>query len=157
MLEYFSLKKQAGTVVRQIMVATDGSGGADRAVDFAAELAKAAGCALSIITIGGNLSGEELRQLAHDVGCSIGDVLDSLSGQILAHARERAQRVGLPEIHIQTGWGDAATAIIETAQRENVDVIVIGRRGRGRLAGLLLGSVSQKLVSLSTCPVMVVP
>lgn len=50
MLEYFSLKKRASTVVRQIMVATDGSGGADRAVDFAAELAKAAGCALSIIT-----------------------------------------------------------------------------------------------------------
>lgn len=143
--------------MRQIMVATDGSGGADRAVDFAAELTKKIGCTLSIVTIGGNLSGEELRQLAHTAGTNIGDAIDSLSAQILAHARERARRLSVSEIHIQTGWGDATTAIIEAAQREHADVIVIGRRGRSRLAGLLLGSVSQKLVSLATCPVIVVP
>lgn len=143
--------------MRQIMVATDGSGGADRAVEFAAELTSAINCALSIVTIGGNLSGEELRQLADTEGSSIGDVLDSLSSRILADARERAQHLGVSKVGVQTGWGDAATAIIEAAQREHADVIVIGRRGRGRLAGLLLGSVSQKLVSLATCPVIVVP
>jgi nucleotide-binding universal stress UspA family protein len=143
--------------MRRIMVATDGSGGADRAVDFAAELAKATRCTLSIVTIGGNLSGEDLRQLTHIAGNSIGDALDSLSAQILRHARERARHLGVSEVHVQTGWGDAATAIIEAAQREHADVIVIGRRGRGRLAGLLLGSVSQKLVNLATCPVIVVP
>jgi nucleotide-binding universal stress UspA family protein len=139
------------------MVATDGSTGADRAVDFAAELAKATGCALSIVTIGGNLSGEELRQLAHIAGGSIGDAIDSLSAQVLAHARERAQRIGVSDIHVHPGWGDAATAIIEAAQRQHADAIIIGRRGRGQLAGLLLGSVSQKLVSLASCPVIVVP
>lgn len=143
--------------MRQIMVATDGSGGADRAVDFAVELAKATRCGLSIVTIGGNLSGVELRQLAHAEGSSIGDVLDSLSSRILADAQERARHLGVSEVHVETGWGDAATAIMETAQREHADVLVIGRRGRGRLAGLLLGSVSQKLVSLATCPVIVVP
>jgi len=49
--------------MRHIMVATDGSEGADRAIDVAAELAKAFGGELLIVTVGGNVSGEELRQL----------------------------------------------------------------------------------------------
>ena len=49
--------------MRHIMVATDGSESADRAVDVAAELAKAFGGELLIVTVGGNVSGEEMRQL----------------------------------------------------------------------------------------------
>ena len=36
-------------------------------------------------------------------------------------------------------------------------MLVVGRRGRGRLSGLLLGSVSQKVASLAPCIVIVVP
>jgi len=52
---------------------------------------------------------------------------------------------------------DPAEAIIEAARREHADAIIVGRRGRGQLAGLLLGSVSQKVVSLAPCTVIVVP
>jgi nucleotide-binding universal stress UspA family protein len=47
--------------------------------------------------------------------------------------------------------------ILEAAGREKPDAIVVGKRGRGRLSSLLLGSVSQKLASLATVPVIVVP
>lgn len=142
--------------MRHIMVATDGSEGADRAVDVAAELAKAFGGKLFIVTVAGNLSGEETRELAR-AERNIGDALEGLSMQILTAAENRARRFGLTDVQLQIGWGDAAQSIIETAAREAADAIVLGRRGRGRLTGLLLGSVSQKVASLAPCTVIVVP
>jgi nucleotide-binding universal stress UspA family protein len=142
--------------MQHILVATDGSTGADRAVDVAGELAKAVGGQLSIVTIGGNLSDDETRQLARAEG-NIGDALEALSAQILMAAKDRARRLGVTTVEVQTGWGDAAEQIIALAKHKNADAIVLGRRGRGRLAGLLLGSVSQKVVSLAPCTVIVVP
>jgi len=111
---------------------------------------------LFIVTVAGNLSGEETRQLARAEG-NIGDALETLSMQILTAAENRARRLGLTDVQLQIGWGDAARSIIEIATREAVDAIVLGRHGRGRLAGLLLGSVSQKVASLAPCSVIVVP
>ena len=52
--------------------------------------------------------------------------------------------------------GRAATVIAAVAQREKADVIVVGRRGRGGVAELLLGSTSHELVLHSRLPVLVV-
>jgi nucleotide-binding universal stress UspA family protein len=139
-----------------ILVATDGSPSADRAVDAAAELAKATGSPLMILTIGGNMSGEQLRQLASAEG-DLSKELEAAANKILEHARERALREGLSEVILQSGWGDPAETIIDLVQRENPDLLVVGRRGHSRLSGLLLGSVSQKMTSLAPCKVMVVP
>jgi nucleotide-binding universal stress UspA family protein len=142
--------------MRHILLATDGSSGADRAAEVAAKLAKALGSSLSIVTVGGNLSSGEMRQLARAEG-NVPDALDALSNQILWHAKEQAQRAGVTDVRTQSGWGDPAEVIIEAARREQADAIVMGRRGHGRLAGLLLGSVSQKVASLAPCVVIVVP
>lgn len=142
--------------MQHIVAATDGSEGADRAVDVAAKLAMAFGGKLVIVTVAGNLSGEETRELARGER-NIGDALEARSMQILTTAEKRAQRLGLADIQLEIGWGDAARSIIDIAAREAADAIVLGRRGRGRLAGLLLGSVSQKVASLAPCTVIVVP
>jgi nucleotide-binding universal stress UspA family protein len=52
--------------------------------------------------------------------------------------------------------GRAATVIADVAEREKADVIVVGRRGRGGVAELLLGSTSHELVLHSRLPVLVV-
>ena len=142
--------------MQHIMVATDGSEGADRAIDVAAGIASAMGGNLSVLTVGGNLSSDEMRQLAR-AERDVGDALEALSNEIVRRAKDRAQRIGVSTVKMQVAWGDAAEAIIEAVRRERVDAIVIGRRGRGRLAGLLLGSVSQKVASLAPCIVIVVP
>ena len=52
--------------------------------------------------------------------------------------------------------GEEAQAIIDVARDEDADIIVVGPRGLGRLQGLLLGSVTSKLVQLADRPVLVV-
>jgi nucleotide-binding universal stress UspA family protein len=52
--------------------------------------------------------------------------------------------------------GEEAQTILDVAREEAADIIVVGPRGLGRLAGLLVGSVTDKLVQLSDRPVLVV-
>lgn len=142
--------------MKHILLATDGSSGADRATEVAAKLAKAMGAQLSILTVSGNLSADEMRQLKRAEG-DLGDALEGLSKHVLWNAAERAKRTGVSKATMHSAWGDAAEQIIEVASREQADAIVMGRRGCGRLAGLLLGSVSQKVVTLAPCTVIVIP
>ncbi len=60
------------------------------------------------------------------------------------------------EVHTEVLEGSPADAIIDVANTRGSDVIVMGSRGLGRLAGLLLGSTSQKVVSHAPCPVLIV-
>lgn len=60
------------------------------------------------------------------------------------------------EIHTELIEGHAAEAIIDVAAIRKSDLIVMGSRGLGTLAGLLLGSTSQKVVSHAPCPVLIV-
>lgn len=139
-----------------IMVATDGSAGASRAVEAAAEIARALACKLLIVTVADRLLGEEVRQLPH-TGVSTGDVLQALTARTLNTAEARARELGVQEVEARTSWGDVSQSLLEIAASNSTKMIVVGRRGRGQLAGLLLGSVSHKLVSLAPCPVVVVP
>ena len=52
--------------------------------------------------------------------------------------------------------GDPAKTVVELAREKNADLIVVGSRGLGRVKGLLLGSVSQKIVQAASCACLVV-
>jgi len=71
---------------------------------------------------------------------------------------ETVRLVGNSEIDVHTEVleGNPAEAIIEVAKTRHSNIIVMGSRGLGRLAGLLLGSTSQKVVSHAPCPVLIV-
>jgi nucleotide-binding universal stress UspA family protein len=52
--------------------------------------------------------------------------------------------------------GDAATEILEFAQEESIDLIIVGSRGLSQIRNLLLGSVSSKITHYASCSVLVV-
>ena len=65
----------------------------------------------------------------------------------------------IPEgIHVNTRvmQGNARDCILKVAKEENMDLIVIGRRGLGQLEGMILGSVSSYVVANAECPVLTV-
>lgn len=143
--------------MKEILVSTDGSAGADRAIEFAATLAGKTHARLLILTVQGPVPADvvqEMKEIEH-VGSS--EVAELTARGLLVRAMERAKACGARDVHTEVQIGDPAERILQVAARRKVDAVVVGKRGRGPLAALLLGSVSQKLVSLAPCSVIVVP
>ena len=142
-----------------ILVATDGSEGADRAVDYAARRAKADGAELLIVNVMGGygLPDKVFLAFTNDQNVLLNELLASQSAATLTTARDRAREAGVSTIVLELRTGEVAQSIIDIAHEKKADAIVVGKRGAGRVAGVLLGSVSQKLVSFSPLPLTVVP
>ncbi|MGO9361427.1 MAG: universal stress protein [Xanthobacteraceae bacterium] len=145
--------------MNRILVATDGSEGAARAIDYAARRAKADGAELLIVNVIGGYDLPETAFMAftNDRDVLLKELLASQSAATLTTARDRAREAGASTIILESRTGEAAQTIIDIAHEKKADAIVVGKRGAGLVAGVLLGSVSQKLVSLSPLPLTVVP
>ena len=146
-------------MTKNILVATDDSAGARRAVDYAAALAKLLGANLLIVNVVGSysLSGQAVRRFTRAQTTWLKETLEALSAELLRKALDRAKGVGPSKVQIESRMGDVAPTIIEIADERDADIMVVGKRGQSRVKGILLGSVSQKLVSLASRPVIVVP
>lgn len=142
--------------IKTVLVATDGSESALRAEAVAIRVAAGCGSRLVVVTISRGLPEAEIRQLAHTEG-DISKARHALMRRILDGAKERAESAGVREVHLVSEHGDPAKTILSVGEREQADLVVIGRRGVGAISKLLLGSVSKSIVDTAHCAVTVVP
>jgi nucleotide-binding universal stress UspA family protein len=126
---------------RTIVLALDGSEGADRAIPVAAELARRDGAKVVV-------AHAQTRSLETAINARLERQVDDL----------RASGVEVDvAIAVSTLEGREADAIAQIAHDRDADVIVIAGRGRSPFAGAVLGSVTQRLLHVSESPVLVIP
>jgi nucleotide-binding universal stress UspA family protein len=140
----------------RILVAIDGSDGATAALRAAIDLAAQARADLVVL----NVFERDENSVIHAPGTSEtagDDAKEIASRTVLGEAKTIVdERSGLTPSFVFLE-GDAATEILRYASDIGADLIVLGRSGRNRIVGLVLGSVSQKVVSLATQPTLIVP
>ncbi len=82
--------------------------------------------------------------------------MDEMTNAIISEAKEIANKEGVKKVTTAVREGKPARSIVEYAHNIKADLIVVGSRGVGEIEAALLGSVSQKVMILSECAVMVV-
>ena len=135
---------------RKILVGYDGSAAAKKAFDSAFNLAKSHGAELHVLTV------SRPPEIGDDVETEA--VIENSREhhlKLLAPLQRRTEQAGVKG-HFQVAVGHPAEQIIMTADKHQVDLIVVGDRGRSRFARLLLGSVSKTVVQYADRPVLVV-
>ena len=144
---------------KHILIPTDGSPVANKAVEAGIRFAKYLGARVTAYhaieaihpgvygegyTIGSNKIVQTLTQRAKEMGV-----------RQIEHVAKVAKAAGVPFRGIVTIAETPYEGIVETASKQKCDAIFIASRGRRGLAGLILGSVTQKVLTHSKLPVLV--
>jgi nucleotide-binding universal stress UspA family protein len=132
----------------KILVAYDGSESAKRALDHAAGLSQN-GASISVISVA-----EELPQIGRAAAMLVPEE-DEERRRELVEAKATLKERGI-DAKLVERVGDPAAKIIDEAEQEHADLVVIGSRGLNTAQRWVLGSVSTKVVQHAPCNVFVV-
>jgi nucleotide-binding universal stress UspA family protein len=141
--------------LRRVLVALDGSSFAEQVLPWARLVAQISGAELLLLSV------PEIPEPS--LYGALGDAVEELREQADANARRYLERTagllraeGLPVAALVEG-SRPAVAILDVAEREGVDLIMLATHGRGGMERLFLGSVADRVVHHSRQPVMLVP
>ncbi len=138
--------------IRRILLGTDLSAVSDRAADQAIELATEHGAELIVLSVvdprGLRLPGGRFTKRVDQERTRV----EAAAQAIVARARAAGANATF------LVWeGDPVETIVSASTAEHADVVVLGSHGRGRLARLVLGSISAQVAGQADCQVVVVP
>jgi nucleotide-binding universal stress UspA family protein len=163
-----------------IVVPTDGSAHADKAVDLASDLAQKYGAKIILLHVllrghmpegllraaqvehvgekGGkpdnlaNIPQEIMARVEGKKGTQVPiEVLEFIGKRVLASAERICKDKGVKQVDLAVEEGNPAELILDCAKKNNADMIVMGSQGLSKLKGILVGSVSHKVNHLAGC------
>ncbi len=150
--------------LKLILVATDASAASNRALEMAVQIAGQYDAELLIVHVIRDMQIpfdiKEIPELEFNKFESFNDareeIMRKIAESVLRTAKENAEIAGANKVQTAIGTGDPATGILDFARRREVDMIVVGTRGLGKLKGAILGSVSRKVVNNAETTCLVV-
>ena len=141
----------------RIVVGTDGSDTAKQAVREATELAKQTGATLFLVSafdpVPQSRLREERREAPSDIEHTVGPNEDVEA--ILSEAAQDAESAGV-EVETVARQGEPADAILDVAEDQNADLIVVGNKGMTGAKRFLLGSVPNKVSHHAPSSVLII-
>jgi nucleotide-binding universal stress UspA family protein len=151
------LANRGETVFGSMVVGTDGSHTAGEAVRQATELAQRLGAKIHLVSAyepvpEGRLR-EERQEVPDDLQWMVSPREDVT--ETLARAAEGLEALGL-EVETHAREGDPADAILDVAEEQGADLIVVGNKGMTGAKRFLLGSVPNKVSHHAPCSVMII-
>ena len=138
-----------GASPRIVLLATDGSGNTNAAVEKAVSIARGTGADLHVVHVWHDVPTAHFHNLVRTE-------LKRRGQEVLDEQTERIEETGVrvTDTHLRTGH--TADEIVDLAERVGADLIVAGSRSLGPVGRVLVGSVSARVVRHAPCPVLVV-
>jgi nucleotide-binding universal stress UspA family protein len=139
---------------KRILVPLDGSQTSAAALKEALKLAKEQGARLCLTHVY-----ERIKHVVTEGVIDLTPALRRQGEQLLAEAASRARKAGVKATAalVDAGSRRVPAAIVEQAEKENSDLIVMGTHGRRGFERLILGSVAEGVTRRATVPVLLLP
>jgi nucleotide-binding universal stress UspA family protein len=141
-----------------IIVGTDGSDTAQTAVRHAIDLARFLRARLQVVSAYEPVSDQRLRdervEVPKDLQWTVNPRADVLA--LLDSMSQEARHAGVEKVETYARQGDAADAILDVAEEQGADLIVVGNKGMTGARRFLLGSVPNKVSHHAPCSVLIV-
>jgi nucleotide-binding universal stress UspA family protein len=143
---------------KKFLVAVDGSDHGWKALDLATDLAAVSDAELIILhVVSYEPMPEGLQQYAKIEGIPVEDLKaqfrysKAIGDKVNSEAEARVRKNGLARVTTRVTEGSPAKEIVALAETEGADMVFLGSRGFGDIGGLLMGSVSHKVMHLARC------
>ena len=133
-------------MLKKILLATDGSDHARKAIGFASDIAtkyKATVYLIHVVPILHSVPEVDIKKMQ--------DIQQKYANQIIEEAERELKEKGVESYQSTILHGGPAREITEFARKNSVDMIAMGSHGAGKVEMLMLGSVSNKVCHLSDC------